>query len=77
LQLAQTLNRFPSWDTKPVIRRVVRWVDAVRKGKADRKIINYPAAASARCGRGESWPANHPKGNMSIMVSAPGPTYVS
>jgi LacI family transcriptional regulator len=31
------------WDPKPVIRRVVRWVDAVRKGKADRKIINFPA----------------------------------
>ena len=31
------------WDPKPVIRRVVRWVDAVRKGNADRKIINYPA----------------------------------
>jgi LacI family transcriptional regulator len=31
------------WDSKPVIRRVVRWVDAVRKGKADRKIINFPA----------------------------------
>ncbi len=32
-----------SWDPKPVIRRAVRWVDAVRKGKADRKIINFPA----------------------------------
>jgi len=31
------------WDPKPLIRRVVRWVDAVRKGKPDRKIINYPA----------------------------------
>lgn len=31
------------WDAAPVIRRVVRWVDAVRKGKADRKIINFPA----------------------------------
>ncbi len=31
------------WDPKPVVRRVVRWVDAVRKGKADRKIINFPA----------------------------------
>ena len=25
------------------MRRVVRWVDAVRKGKADRKTINIPA----------------------------------
>jgi DNA-binding LacI/PurR family transcriptional regulator len=31
------------WDPKPVIRRVVRWVNAVRKGKADRGIINFPA----------------------------------
>jgi len=31
------------WNPKPVMRRVVRWVDAVRKGKADRKIINFPA----------------------------------
>ncbi len=30
------------WDPKPVIRRVVRWVDAVRKGKPDRKIIRFP-----------------------------------
>jgi DNA-binding LacI/PurR family transcriptional regulator len=32
-----------SWDPKPVIRRAVRWVDAVRNGKPDRKIINFPA----------------------------------
>jgi DNA-binding LacI/PurR family transcriptional regulator len=31
------------WDPKPVIRRAVRWVDAVRKGKADKKSINFPA----------------------------------
>jgi DNA-binding LacI/PurR family transcriptional regulator len=31
------------WDSTPVIRRVIRWVDAVRKGNADRKIINFPA----------------------------------
>jgi DNA-binding LacI/PurR family transcriptional regulator len=31
------------WDPKPVIRRVLGWVEAVRKGKPDRKIINYPA----------------------------------
>jgi DNA-binding LacI/PurR family transcriptional regulator len=31
------------WDPEPVIRRVVRWVDAVRKGNPDRKIINFPA----------------------------------
>jgi len=31
------------WDNQLIVRRVVRWVDAVRKGKADRKIINFPA----------------------------------
>lgn len=31
------------WDPKPVVRLVVRWVDAVRKGTADRKIINIAA----------------------------------
>jgi hypothetical protein len=28
------------WNASPVIRRVVRWVAAVRKGKADRKTIS-------------------------------------
>ena len=31
------------WDNAPIVRRVVRWVDAVRKGKPDRKVINFPA----------------------------------
>lgn len=31
------------WDNRRIVRRVVRWVDAVRKGKADRKTINVPA----------------------------------
>jgi DNA-binding LacI/PurR family transcriptional regulator len=31
------------WDNKLIVRRVVRWVDAVRKGNPDRKIINIPA----------------------------------
>ncbi len=31
------------WDPKPIVRRVVRWVNAVRRGKTDRKVINYPA----------------------------------
>jgi DNA-binding LacI/PurR family transcriptional regulator len=31
------------WDPKPVIRRVVRWVDAMRKGKADRRKFYIPA----------------------------------
>lgn len=32
------------WDNKLIVRRVVRWVDAVRKGNPDRKIINIPAS---------------------------------
>jgi hypothetical protein len=31
------------WDNAPIVRRVVRWVDAVRNGKPDRKAINFPA----------------------------------
>jgi DNA-binding LacI/PurR family transcriptional regulator len=31
------------WDAAPIIRRVVRWVNAVKKGRADRKTINFPA----------------------------------
>ena len=31
------------WNPKPVIRRVARWVEAVRKGKPDRKTIDFPA----------------------------------
>ena len=31
------------WDYSLIVRRVVRWVDAVRKGNPDRKIINVPA----------------------------------
>ena len=31
------------WDNRLIVRRVVRWVDAIRKGKEDRKIINIPA----------------------------------
>jgi hypothetical protein len=31
------------WDYALIVRRVVRWVDAVRKGKADHKTINIPA----------------------------------
>ena len=31
------------WDNTPIVRRVVRWVDAVRKGKPDRKSIKFPA----------------------------------
>ena len=31
------------WDNRIIVRRVVRWVDAVRKGKPDRNLTNYPA----------------------------------
>ncbi len=31
------------WDYAPMVRRVVRWVAAVAKGKADRNVINIPA----------------------------------
>jgi DNA-binding LacI/PurR family transcriptional regulator len=31
------------WDDRPIIRRIVRWCDAVRRGNPDRKTINFPA----------------------------------
>ena len=31
------------WDPALIVRRVVRWVAAVRQGTADREIINFPA----------------------------------
>ena len=31
------------WDTAPIVRHIVRWVTAVRKGVAERKTVNYPA----------------------------------
>lgn len=31
------------WNTEQIIRRVVRWVAAVRKGNQDQKTINFPA----------------------------------
>jgi DNA-binding LacI/PurR family transcriptional regulator len=30
------------WDTAPIVRRVVRWVDNVRRGIPDRRVINIP-----------------------------------
>jgi LacI family transcriptional regulator len=35
------IARMP-WDSKPIVRRVVRWVNAVRKGKVDRRAITFP-----------------------------------
>jgi len=31
------------WDTAPIVRHIVRWVAAVRKGTAHRKTVNYPS----------------------------------
>ncbi len=31
------------WDNELIVRRVVRWAGTVRKGKADRKTVNFPA----------------------------------
>jgi DNA-binding LacI/PurR family transcriptional regulator len=31
------------WDSAPIVRRVVRWVAAVRRGRAGRKTVNFPA----------------------------------
>ena len=41
--VSSLLISYMRWDPKPVIRRVLRWVKAVRKGKPDREIINFPA----------------------------------
>lgn len=30
------------WSNTPIVRRIVRWVNAVRRGCADHKTINYP-----------------------------------
>jgi DNA-binding LacI/PurR family transcriptional regulator len=30
------------WDSAPIVRRVARWANAVRKGKPDRRVINIP-----------------------------------
>ena len=32
------------WDNARIVRRVVSWADAVRKGKPDRRTINFPVA---------------------------------
>jgi hypothetical protein len=38
------------WDSAHVVRRVVRWVAAVRNGKPDRKVINVPGGVRPRPG---------------------------
>ena len=49
------------WDPVPVIRRVVRWVDAVRKGNPDREINNFPAEFVPG---GSIGPVGNPKGKI-------------
>jgi DNA-binding LacI/PurR family transcriptional regulator len=43
------------WDYAPMVRRMVRWVAAVAKGKADRKVINIPAEFVAGGSIGPVW----------------------
>ena len=31
------------WDSEPIIRRIVKWVNSARRGRADRKTTNFPA----------------------------------
>ena len=33
-----------SWSPTPIVRRIVRWVAAVRLARADRRTLNFPAA---------------------------------
>ena len=43
------------WDNAPIVRRVVRWVNDVRKGKPDRKVINFPAKFVPGASIGPVW----------------------
>ena len=43
------------WDNAPIVRRVVRWVDAVRNGKPDRRAILFPAAFIPGDSIGPAW----------------------
>ena len=43
LAWCQTTIARMRWDNDRIIRRIVRWVAALRTGRADRKTINYPA----------------------------------
>lgn len=43
LAWCQTSIAHMRWDNARNIRRIVRWVADLRTGRADRKIINYPA----------------------------------
>lgn len=50
------------WDSLPIIRRVVRWVAAVKLGRADRRTLNYPPefVAGGSIGSARSGKAIHP-----------------
>jgi DNA-binding LacI/PurR family transcriptional regulator len=43
------------WDNAPIVRRVARWVDAVRKGKPDRKSVKFPAEFVPGASIGPVW----------------------
>lgn len=43
------------WDNALIVRRVVRWVDAVRKGKPDLKTIRFPAEFVPGGSIGPAW----------------------
>ena len=44
------------WENAPIIRRIVRWVEAARKGRADRETINFPAEFVPGETIGPVWP---------------------
>ena len=43
LEWCQTTLAHMQWNNGPIIRRIVRWVAALRTGRADHKTINFPA----------------------------------
>jgi DNA-binding LacI/PurR family transcriptional regulator len=43
------------WNMAPVVRRIVRWVAAVQRGREDRQQINYPATFVAGGSIGPLW----------------------
>ena len=44
-----------AWDNAFIVRRVVRWVNAVRKGKPDRRVINILAEFVPGGSIGPAW----------------------
>ncbi|MEI6604977.1 MAG: substrate-binding domain-containing protein [Verrucomicrobiota bacterium] len=47
------------WDNDRIIRRIVRWVAALRVGRADHKTINFPAEFIAGGSIGPVWRGSH------------------